>query len=124
MDFCLAVDSDAVFEPSIGFRNDGSKAPSFGGFDLLDEVDAVRVVGSVEKSAEWFDGGYPKSPLEKTLSYVPRLLFNNLDTDMSHRIKRFKTFALSALSSPFDPISTPFDTERIPSQPNQRRTEV
>jgi hypothetical protein len=68
MDFCLAVDSDAVFEPSIGFRNDGSKAPSFGGFDLFDEVDAVRVVGSVEKSAEWFDGGYRKSPLEKTLS--------------------------------------------------------
>jgi hypothetical protein len=68
MDFGLAVDSDAVFEPSIGFRNDGSKAPSFGGFDLLEEVDAVRVVGSVEKSAEWFDGGHPKSPPLETSS--------------------------------------------------------
>jgi hypothetical protein len=50
MDFSLPIDADAIFEASVGFMNDGSEAPSLGGFDLLDEVDAVRVVGSVEKS--------------------------------------------------------------------------
>ena len=31
-------------------------------FDLLDEVDAVRVIGSVEKGAEGLESGHPKSP--------------------------------------------------------------
>jgi hypothetical protein len=52
MDFGLAVDANAVLEPSVGFRNNGGKAPTAGGLDLLDEVDAVRVIGSVEKCAE------------------------------------------------------------------------
>ena len=62
VDFELAVDADPVLEPSVGFRNDGGKAPTAGGLDLLDEVDAVRVVGSVEKSAEGLESGHPKSP--------------------------------------------------------------
>jgi hypothetical protein len=62
VDFELAVDADPVLEPSVGFRNDGGKAPTFGGFDFLDEVDAVRVIGSVEKSAEGLESGHPKSP--------------------------------------------------------------
>jgi hypothetical protein len=62
VDFDLSVDANAVLEPSVSFRNDGGEAPSFGGLDLLDEVDAVRVVGSVEKSAERLESRHPKSP--------------------------------------------------------------
>ena len=52
MDFGLAVDANAVLEPSVGFRNDGGKALAAGGLDLFDEVDAVRVIGSVKKGTE------------------------------------------------------------------------
>ena len=47
MDFDLAVDADPVLESAVRFRNDGGEAPTVDGFDLLDEVDAVRVIGGV-----------------------------------------------------------------------------
>jgi hypothetical protein len=82
MDFDLAVDADSVLEPSVCFRNDGGEAPSVGGLDFLDEVDAVRVVGSVEKCSEGLESGHPKSPpLGHSLSSVD----TNVDTkDLSY----------------------------------------
>ncbi len=43
----LAVDAHLVLEPSVGFRNDRGKAPLFADLDFLDEVNAIRVFGSV-----------------------------------------------------------------------------
>jgi hypothetical protein len=43
----LAVDAHLVLEASVRFGDHGSKAPLFADFDFLEEVDAVRVFGSV-----------------------------------------------------------------------------
>ncbi len=51
MDFDLAVDADFVFQTTVRFGNDGRKTPGVIDFDLLDEVDAIRVIGSVERGA-------------------------------------------------------------------------
>ncbi len=86
MDFNLVVDADAILEPSVGFRNDRCEAPPVSSFDLLDEIDAVRVVGSVEKCAEGLESGHPKSPpLGHSLSSVD----TNVDTkDLSYSFQR------------------------------------
>jgi hypothetical protein len=69
MDFNLVVDADAILEPSVGFGNDRCESPPASSFDLLDEIDAVRVIRSVEKRAERLESGHPKSPpLRPTLS--------------------------------------------------------
>ncbi len=48
LDLGPAVDANPVRELSVGFRDDGSEAPSVGGFDFLDEIDAVRILGCLE----------------------------------------------------------------------------
>ena len=57
--FDLAVDAHLVLEPAVRFRDDRSETPSCRGFDFLDEVDALRVVGSIEKSAEGLGSRHP-----------------------------------------------------------------
>ena len=41
MDLDMAVDSDLVFEATVGFSNDRRKAPASVDLDFLDEVDAI-----------------------------------------------------------------------------------
>jgi hypothetical protein len=59
MDFELAVDADPVLEPAVRFRNDGGKTPAVGRLDFLDEVDALGVLGGVEKSSEGLLSRHP-----------------------------------------------------------------
>jgi len=62
VNFDRVVDAHAVFETTVGLRNDGRKTPSVIDFDLLDEVNPVRVIGSVQKGTAGLESRHPKYP--------------------------------------------------------------
>jgi hypothetical protein len=63
MDFDLAVDAYLVLETSVRFGNDGRKTPGAADFDLLDEVDAVGVLGCVFVGESRHEQHPPLGPL-------------------------------------------------------------
>jgi hypothetical protein len=68
--FDLAIDADSIFESAIGFGNDGRKTPGVIDLDfLLDEVDAIPVVGALRRVPRGLRAGIQIVLLLRPIAY-------------------------------------------------------